>query len=170
MIRPEVRVLIHEPGRADVHDRPRGEEPLNVLRAGLAVERSAKTELTTPAAWLTFIRFARQRFATAPTPDSDGLLVQYGTYAFSGRPMFTVDLTRQFDISDDCGEHDHYVQIHCELRYECDPALDALGSFSSWFFHDADADLDEWLAAMEEHLEPLLARVPSEIDVYEEPV
>ncbi|SDL96145.1 hypothetical protein [Streptomyces wuyuanensis] len=48
--------------------------------------------------------------------------------------------------------------------------LDALGSFNSWFFHDADADLDEWLAAMEGHLELLLARVPAEIDVYEEPV
>jgi hypothetical protein len=171
LIRPyEVRVLIHEPGRADVHDRPRIEETLDVLRAELEVERSAKTELTTRAAWLAFMRFARQRFATAPTPDSDGLLFQYGTYAFSGRPMFTVDLTRQFDISNDGGEHDHYVQIHCELRYECEPALDALGSFNSWFFHDVDVDLDEWLAAMEGHLELLLARVPSEIDVYEEPV
>ncbi|MER6778350.1 hypothetical protein ACFY3Y_39865, partial [Streptomyces sp. NPDC000656] len=91
-------------------------------------------------------------------------------YAFSGRPMFTVDLTRQFDISDDGGEHDHYVQIHCELRYECEPALDVLESFNSWFFHDANEGLGEWLVAMEGHLEPLLARVPSEIDVYEEPV
>jgi hypothetical protein len=39
------------------------------------------------------------------TPDSDGLLFQYGTYSFSGRPMFTVDVTRQFGISDDDGEH-----------------------------------------------------------------
>ena len=84
--------------------------------------------------------------------------------------MFTVDLTRQFDISDDDGEHDHYVQIRCELRYECEPALDALGSFNSWFFQDANAHLDEWLAAMQGHLELLLARVPAEIDVYEEPV
>ncbi|MFE5192054.1 hypothetical protein [Streptomyces sp. NPDC056628] len=81
-----------------------------------------------------------------------------------------MDLTRQFDISDDGGEHDHYVQIHCELRYKCEPALDVLGSFNSWFFHDTNAGLDKWLAAMEGHLEPLLARVPSEIDVYEEPV
>ncbi|MGW0544870.1 hypothetical protein ACWD0D_31865 [Streptomyces griseoincarnatus] len=171
MLQPyEVRVLIHEPRRAGVHDRPLIEETLDVLRAELEVELLAKVELTTRAAWLAFMRFARQRFTTAPTPDSDGLLFQYGTYAFSGRPMFTVDLTRQFDISDDGGEHDHHVQIHCELRYECKPALDALGSFNSWFFHDADADLDEWLAAMEGHLELLLARVPSEIDVYEEPV
>ncbi|KJY28527.1 hypothetical protein VR44_25115 [Streptomyces katrae] len=153
-----------------MHDRPRLEEAIDVLRAELDVGRSTKTELTTRAAWLAFMRFARQRFATAPTPDSDGLLFQYGTYAFSGRPMFTVDLTRQFDVSDDKGEHEHYLQVHCELRYEREPVLDALGSFDSWFFHDTNGDLDEWFAAMERHLELLLARRPSEIDVYEEPV
>lgn len=163
-------MLIHEAKRAGVHDRPRMEQALDLLRAELEFGRSTKTELTTRAAWLAFTRFGRQRFATATTPDSNGLLFQYGTYTFSGRPMFTVDLTRQFDISDDDGEHDHYVQVHCELRYECEPALDALGSFNSWFFHDTNADLDEWLAAMEGHLELLLARGPSEIDVYEEPV
>ncbi|MFG3044854.1 hypothetical protein [Streptomyces sp. NPDC048202] len=153
-----------------MHDLPRIEEALAVLRGELEVERSTTAELTTRAAWLAFVRFARQRFATAPTPDSDGLLFQYGTYAFSGRPMFTVDLTRQFDISDDEGEHEHYVQVHCELLYECAPVLDALGGFGSWFFHDADADLGEWFAATERHLELVLARVPVEIDVYEEPV
>lgn len=153
-----------------MHDGPGPGEVLDVLRAELEAERSAKTGSTTRTAWSAFTRFARQRFATAPASDSDGLLFQYGTYAFSGRPMFTVDLARQFDIGDDGGQHDHYVQVHCELRYACEPALDALGRFNSWFFHDAGADLDEWLAAMEEHLGPLLARVPSEIDVYEEPV
>ncbi|MFE4608857.1 hypothetical protein ACFRK5_10945 [Streptomyces niveus] len=153
-----------------MHDTLRVEEALDLLRAELEVGRSAKAELTTRAAWPAFTRFGRQRFATAPTPDSDGLLFQYGTYAFSGRPMFTVDLTRQFDISDGDGEHDRYVQVHCELRYECEPALDALGSFNSWFFHDADADLDEWLADMEVQLELLLVRGPSEVDVYEESV
>ncbi|MEV8398434.1 hypothetical protein [Streptomyces niveus] len=152
-----------------MHDTLRVEEALDLLRAELEVGRSAKAELTTRAAWRAFIRFGRQRFATAPTPDSDGLLFQYGTYDFSGRPMFTVDLTRQFDISDDDGEHDRYVQVHCELRYECEPALDALGDFNSWFFHDADADLDEWLADMEVQLELLLGG-PSEVDVYEESV
>ncbi|MFE2815799.1 hypothetical protein ACFXGG_36010, partial [Streptomyces nigra] len=126
-----------------MHDRPLIEETLDVLRAELEVERLAKAELTTQAAWLAFMRFARQRFATVPTPDSDGLLFQYGTYAFSGRPMFTVDLTRQFDISDNGGEHDHHAQIHCELRYECDPALDALGVLTR---RVVDAG-DGWVAA-----------------------
>ncbi|WP_020139588.1 hypothetical protein [Streptomyces sp. 351MFTsu5.1] len=153
-----------------MHDSPRMEKALDVLRAELEVERSTQTELTARAAWSAFMRFARQRFATAPTRDSDGLLFQYGTYAFSGRPKFTVDLTRQFEITDDEGEHEHYVQVHCEIRYECEPVLDALGSFDSWFFHDADTNLDEWFAAMEGHLELVLARVPGEIDVYEERV
>lgn len=150
--------------------KPRTEEALDVLRAELEVGQTTRAELTTGATWLAFMRFARQRFATSPTPDSDGLLFQYGTYAFSGRPMFTVDLTRQFEISDADGEHEHYVQVHCEPRYEREVALDDLGSFDSWFFHDTDGDLDEWFAAMERHLEPLLARRPSELDVYQETV
>ncbi|MFF3609200.1 hypothetical protein [Streptomyces sp. NPDC002463] len=84
--------------------------------------------------------------------------------------MFTVDLTRQFDVTDDDGEHDHYVQVHCELRYEPEPDLDALGSFESWFFHDAAADLDEWFTAMEGRLALLLGRRPSGNDLYVEPV
>jgi hypothetical protein len=153
-----------------VPDRPPLEEALDVLRAALAARRSTGTELTTRAVWREFMGFGRQRFGAPPTPDSDGLLFQYGTYAFSGRPMFTVDLTRQFDIGDDDGEYDHSVQVHCELRYGPEPALDALGSFNSWFFHDADGDIDEWFAAMEGHLEPLLDRGPFELDVYENPV
>ncbi|MFF9768247.1 hypothetical protein ACF1GT_16805 [Streptomyces sp. NPDC014636] len=43
-------------------------------------------------------------------------------------------------------------------------------TFGSWILHDADADLDEWFAAMEAYLQLLLAREPSEIDLYEEPV
>ncbi|MFF9091112.1 hypothetical protein ACF1BE_33065 [Streptomyces sp. NPDC014991] len=45
-----------------------------------------------------------------------------------------------------------------------------MGSFDSWFFHDTDADLDRWFAAMERRLELLLDRRPCEIDLYEEPV
>ncbi|WP_218063622.1 hypothetical protein [Streptomyces sp. DI166] len=150
--------------------RPRPEEALDFLRAELATGRSEMTEWTTRGAWLAFVSFGRRRFDTAPTPDSDGLLFQYGTYAFSGRPMFTVSLTRQFGVIDDDGEHDHYVQVHCELRYEPAPDLDALGRFDSWFFHDADAELDEWFTAMKGRLALLLGRRPSEIDLYEEPV
>jgi hypothetical protein len=56
--------------------------------------------------------------------------------------MFIVDLTRQFEINDHDGEHDHFIQIHCELRYRPDQALERLGSFNRWFFHDTDDALD----------------------------
>ncbi|MFE9928078.1 hypothetical protein [Streptomyces sp. NPDC005533] len=150
----------------------RGGRKPDILRAELAAGRSTTTELTTKAAGLAYVRFGRQRFDAAAAPDADGLLFQYGTYAFSGRPMFTVDLTRQFGISasDADGEHDQYVQVHCELRYEPEPVLDALGCFDSWFFHDTEADLEQWFATMQEHLAILLERAPSEIDVYEQPV
>ncbi|MGA4867296.1 hypothetical protein ACPB9J_32195 [Streptomyces lavendulocolor] len=151
-------------------DRPRLEEALGFLRTELATGQSEVTECTTRNAWLAFVCFGRKRFDTAPTSDSDGLLLQYGTYAFSGRPMFTVDLTRQFDVTDDDGEHHHFVQVHCELRYEPEADLDALGSFESWFFHDTDAHLEEWFAVMEGHLALVLDRMPSEIELYEGPV
>ncbi|MET8404339.1 hypothetical protein [Streptomyces sp900116325] len=60
--------------------------------------------------------------------------------------------------------------LRAELEVGRSTKTELLGGFDSWFFHDANADLDEWLAAMEVHLELLLARGPSEIDVYEESV
>ncbi|GAA3918567.1 hypothetical protein GCM10022244_29740 [Streptomyces gulbargensis] len=142
---------------------------LDCLRAELAAERLVTAEGSTRGAWRAFMRFGRMRFRTAPQADSDGLLLQYGTYAFSGRPMFTVDLTRQLNVSDD-SERDHYVQVRCELRYTPTLDLDALGSFHSWFFYDTDPDLDGWFAAMGERLGPLLDRAPAGIDLFEEPV
>ncbi|GHC73319.1 hypothetical protein [Streptomyces cinnamoneus] len=150
--------------------RPRMEEALGVLRSELDAGRSPVTELTTRDAWLAYLRFGRQRFDTAPTPDCDGLLFQYGTYAFNGTPMFTLDLTRQFAVVDADGEHDHYLQVHCELRYEPTADLEGLGSFNSWFFHDADADFGPWADAMGGRLVPLIDCTPSEVELYEEQV
>ncbi|WP_329063183.1 hypothetical protein [Streptomyces sp. NBC_01429] len=100
--------------------------------------------LVTEDVWLAFLRFGRRRFHVPGTPDADGLLFEYGTYAFDGPRTFTLDLSRQFEVSDSDGDHDHYVQVHCELRYGLAPALEALGSFNSWFFHDAGDDLEAW--------------------------
>ncbi|MEV5972245.1 hypothetical protein [Streptomyces sp. NPDC051921] len=150
-------------------DRSQPKDALHRLRAELAAEQSTTAEGTTRSAWLAFVRFGRMRFHAAPQADSDGLLFQYGTHLISGRPMFTVDLTRQLNVSDD-GEHDRYVQVRCELRYKPALDLDAWGSFHSWFFYDTDADLDGWFAVMEERLGPLLDRKPAGIDLFEEPV
>ncbi|WKU42600.1 hypothetical protein Q3V23_00090 [Streptomyces sp. VNUA116] len=122
--------------------------------------------------WLAFLRFGRRLFQVPDTPDADGLLFQYGTYAFDGPATFTLDLTRQFEVSDSDGDHDHYVQVHCELRYGLTPALEALGSFHSWFFHDAGADLEEWAQVLTERAAWTAIRKlkPTEIRVYQEQV
>ncbi|MFF0478001.1 hypothetical protein [Streptomyces sp. NPDC004284] len=103
-------------------------------------------------------------------PDADGLLFQYGIYAFDGPAAFMLDLVRQFAVVDEGGDHDHYVQVHCELRYGPTPALRALGGFGSWFFQDSGEDLDEWARALDERavwavvreLEPVGVRVYQE--------
>ncbi|MFC4610358.1 hypothetical protein ACFO9E_21465 [Streptomyces maoxianensis] len=153
-----------------MRDRPPTNEALGLLRGELEAGRSSITELTAHDVWPAFLRFGRQRFDTALTPDSDGLLLQYGTYAFDGPPKFTLDFTRQFEINDDDGDHDHYLQVHCELRYPPDPALDDLRSFNSWFFHDTDECLDHWAGTMGSLLAPLRGRKPADIRLYESPV
>jgi hypothetical protein len=127
-------------------------------------------QIRTEDAWSGFIRFGRLRFETTDTPDVDGLLFQYGVFAFSGPPVFSLDLTRQFDVLDNAGEHDHFVQVHCELTYEPVPALAALGRFNSWFFHDSGDDLEQWAATLtaREAWTVLREHQPLKADIYQE--
>ncbi|MGW0964621.1 hypothetical protein [Streptomyces sp. NPDC002516] len=122
--------------------------------------------------WLAFLRFGRRLFHVPDTPDADGLLFQYGTYAFDGPPAFTLDLTRQFELCDRNGAHYHYEQVHCELRYTLTPALEALGTFASWFFHNAEDDLEEWARELTEQPAWTLIRrlQQAEIRLYQEQV
>ncbi|MCZ0980071.1 hypothetical protein O1L60_16845 [Streptomyces diastatochromogenes] len=128
--------------------------------------------LDAEGAWRAFLRFGRGLFDVPDMPDADGLLFQYGVYAFDGPPAFTLDLVRQFTVVDRGGDHDHYVQVHCELRYGPTSALQTLGSFDSWFFHDSGEDLDEWAEALGERAVWTAVRSfePAEIRVYQERV
>jgi hypothetical protein len=150
--------------------RPPISEALQFLEDELESGHRDLAELTTRDVWPAFLRFGRRRFATAATPDADGLLFQYGTHAFSGPPMFTLDLARQFEINNAEGGHDHYVQVHCELRYVPQPSLQDLGAFNSWFFHDTGDDFDAWVDSLSVRLELLQDRKPAEISLYEEAV
>ncbi|MGW8328533.1 hypothetical protein ACWGLE_11590 [Streptomyces sp. NPDC055897] len=120
------------------------DEAAELLEGELRAGQRAPADLDTEHAWLAYLRLGRRLFDVADTPDADGLLFQYGTYAFDGPATFTLDLARQFEITDSDGNHDHYVQVHCKPRYGPAPAPEALGSFHSWFFHAAGDDLDEW--------------------------
>nr|WTB30009.1 hypothetical protein OG781_11390 [Streptomyces sp. NBC_00830] len=148
--------------------RPPIGEALSLLREELESGHRELTGLTARDVWPAFLRFGRQRFDTAATPDSDGLLFQYGRHPFSGHSMLTLDFTRQFEFNDVEGEHDHYVQVHCELRYVPQASLRDLGTFNTWFFHDAEGGLDAWADSLSGRLELLLDRKPAEISLYEE--
>ncbi|WP_223838017.1 hypothetical protein [Streptomyces venezuelae] len=145
------------------------DEAAGLLEGELGSGQRGLDELVTEDCWLAFLRFGRRLFDVPDTPDADGLLFQYGTHAFGGPRAFTLDLTRQFEISDDDGDHDHYVQVHCELRYGLTPALEALGSFDSWFFRDAGDDLEEWAQGLTERAAWATIRrlSPTEIRVYQ---
>ncbi|MFF2205924.1 hypothetical protein [Streptomyces sp. NPDC058145] len=150
--------------------RPSVDEALGLLEGELGAR--AFTDPVTEDVWLAFLRFSRWLFHVPDRPDVDGLLFQYGTYTFDGPPTFTLDLTRQFEVSDSDGDHDHYVQVHCELRYELTPDLEALGSFDSWYFHDAGGDLEEWVQGLVERAAWAAIRrlKPTEIRAYQEQV
>ncbi|MBT2387336.1 hypothetical protein J7E86_27935 [Streptomyces sp. ISL-11] len=61
------------------------------------------------------------------------------------------------------------MQVHCELRYGLAPALEALGSFDSWFFHGAGDDLEGWAQGLTERAAWTTIRTlkPVEIRVYQ---
>ncbi len=150
--------------------RPPSDKALGFFKVALEQQGRPLEDLTLGKAWSAFQCFGQQRFDTPPTPESDGLLFQYGTHSFYGPPMFLVGLTRQFEVNDADGEHDHFVHILCELRYRPDPALERLGSFNRWFFHDTDDNLDRWVQGLSQHLDLLPGRRPDEVHLTEERV
>ncbi|HKF88981.1 MAG TPA: hypothetical protein VKB85_13035 [Propionibacteriaceae bacterium] len=101
-------------------------------------------ELTARSAWQVFGDYGRVAFETPDLPDADGLLYQYGMHRLRQRSLFELDLVRQFEVVDAEGNHDHYVQMHCTLRYAPTPELAALGADQCWWFPDQGA-LAAWL-------------------------
>jgi hypothetical protein len=152
--------------------RPSIDEAVGLLEGELTAGQRVLADLGTEDVWQAYLRFGRRLFDISDGSDADGLLFQYGNYSFGGPEAFTLDLTRQFEILDADGDHDHYVQVYCECRYEAEPALQALDSFDSWFFHGAGDDLDEWAHGLTVRSEWTTLRTlkPTEIRVYQDQV
>jgi hypothetical protein len=110
------------------------EEAAAVFQALVTAHGLRVEELTAPSAWQVFVDYSHVAFATADLPDADGLLYQYGMYPHTGQPLFELDLVRQFEVVDAEDEHDHYVHMHCTLRYAPTPELQALGADHCWWF------------------------------------
>jgi len=119
-----------------------------VLATLLAEERQSADVVE--AILRAFGRFAVIRFAVPEGSDTDGLLFQYGVYNFTGCPMFTLDLLRQFELRDQRGEHAAYRQAGYELLFVPTDRLTGLGRWESWWFDRPaiEDDLESWLAGV----------------------
>src|SRR5690349_3505893 len=87
------------------------------------------------AAWSAFKAYGREVFG-APNV---GLLLQVGTYDFTGAPLFYFDPVCQFEVTDADGEHDHFEQLHCEMTCQPDDVLSGIEA-SLWSFDYPSAD------------------------------
>ncbi len=63
--------------------------------------------------------------------DGDGVLAQFGTWAFDGPPTFEVDLTRQLT---ERGVDPPIWQVQCTLHWEPSAETDRLGFGERWSF------------------------------------
>jgi hypothetical protein len=86
------------------------DEALDRLRELLGeagVEPDRPTSGDVPRTWEIMRRFAEEPVVDArPREDEgDGILAQYGVYAWSGRALFELDMTRQFTVTDDDGDY-----------------------------------------------------------------
>lgn len=87
------------------------------------------------AAWSAFKAYGREVFDSQEV----GLLLQIGTYDFTGAPLFYFDPVCQFEITLADGTHDHFEQLHCELT--CPPVSELEGIETSlWSFGYPTAD------------------------------
>jgi hypothetical protein len=108
------------------------------------------------AAWHAFKQFAALRFAPDPPErleagGGDMLLCEYGIYDWpwssDSRPVFLVDLVRQFSVVGEDGEYDRMEHVHCSIAFALEPALRQLGRDAIW----SDADrYQQWFAKVEQ--------------------
>ena len=86
-----------------------------------------------------------RRFAALPVDgvapaddDGDGVLAQFGTFGFRGRPEFSADLTRQWAGAAD--EAASTWQLSCTFHWAPDAGTEALAAGHLWDFGKSPSD------------------------------
>ncbi|MDM8085788.1 hypothetical protein QUV83_13510 [Cellulomonas cellasea] len=105
----------------------------------------------TPLSGLTRLvkRFSAFEFDVPDLPDADGYLFQYGKVNWLPEPTFVMGVVRQLEIVDAAGQHERYVQVNFELRYQMDANLDSVGNYSEWWFPGDVVSFDSWLGTVD---------------------
>jgi hypothetical protein len=132
----------------NIPERLRLDDARVTLQGLVSGEQGSTSDVA--AALRAFERFASMQFQVPDLPDADGLLFQYGVFSFTGRPMFTLSLIRQFEQCDEQGDHESYRQVGVELLFEPDAALMSLGHKESWCFDGpgSPSAAEEWFAEL----------------------
>lgn len=89
--------------------------------------------------------FSLVEFDVPDDADADGWLFQYGPVGWLPEPTFVVSVVRQLEVVDAGGEHESYVQVQFEVRYDVDDDLAAVGPHSQWWFPGGGTSWDDWL-------------------------
>lgn len=90
-------------------------------------------------------RFSEIEFEVPDVPDADGYLFQFGRASWFPEPTFVLSVVRQLEVVDSSGEHEAYIQVQFDFRYELDKELESAGSHSEWWFPGGEVSLDAWL-------------------------
>jgi hypothetical protein len=148
---------------ARMKDRPlpSPEAAPDVFIGMLTAAGQGVSDLTAPQAWRHFGAFAQLPFDVPTRPGSEGFLYQYGTWNFTGQPLFYLDPVRQFAIPDE----DEYLQFRCTLLFAPTPELDSLGSHEEWWWPEDGVPLSEWLTEVASRPEWAVLTAASPLDI-----
>jgi hypothetical protein len=103
-------------------------------QAGVNIERP--TAIDVDRTWAVVRQFAQEPVDDAEPREAegDGILAQYGVFAWDGPPHFELDMTRQFSFADEDGEYSHMTQLQCTFQFAVTDELRALGEANLWSF------------------------------------
>lgn len=124
-------------------------DAVDALRAAVASRAPSIHDLTASGAWGAVVEFASVPMDLPDTADADGVLHQFGTFRFTGEPLFHLSPLRQLARSG-C---DEYVQVGLDLRFAVSSELDALGRHSQWWFGGDAVPLADWAKAVADRSE-----------------
>jgi hypothetical protein len=82
--------------------------------------------------------FAEKPDDIDPAPMGDGLLAQYGVYAFTGDPVYELDITRQLAFLGEDGGFGYMTQLHCAFIFAPTAELEALDAWDLWSWDSED--------------------------------
>lgn len=121
----------------------RSDEALDRFRALLAdagINPDRPTTEDVRRTWEVMRRFFAEDVDDAAPRDQngDGLLAQYGIYAFGGPPLYQLDMSRQFSFDDENGEYDHMSQLQCTFEFDPTDELRAVEPATLWSWDSSD--------------------------------